>query len=272
MGIVNVTPDSFSDGGKFASVDAAVAHGVQLANEGADILDIGGESTRPGALAVAPDVEAARVVPVIAALRAQLPDAALSIDTRHASTARMALDAGADLINDVSGLGDPEMGAVVQEANVPVVLMHMQGTPATMQAEPRYDDVVGEVKAALLQLATRATDARIPRELVWLDPGLGFGKRTGHGVEDNCTLLSRLPEFHALGHPLVVGASRKRFIGNLSGREVPDRLVGSVVAAAAAAWAGAAVLRVHDVAATRDAISVASALDPTTWTTYWGTS
>lgn len=266
MGIVNVTPDSFSDGGRFTTEEAAVAHAVRLLEEGADILDVGGESTRPGATPVAPGEEMRRILPLIEALREHGITAPISVDTRHAETAAAALDAGADLVNDVSALADPEMGPLVAARDVPVVLMHMRGAPETMQEAPRYDDVVAEVVEALQASARRAEGLGIGREKIVLDPGLGFGKRTGSGTEDNCALLGGLPRLVDLGYPILVGASRKRFIGNLSGAAVEDRLPGSVVAAAAAAWGGAAIVRVHDVAATLQALHVAGAIDPSEWT------
>lgn len=266
MGILNVTPDSFSDGGRYFSPDAAVARAVRLVEEGADILDVGGESTRPGAEPVSPSEETRRVVPVIEALRAAGLEVPVSVDTRHTETARAALDAGADLVNDVSALADPEMGPLVRERGVAVVLMHMRGEPKGMQRGPSYEDVVQEVVGALADRARHAMDLGIPRERILLDPGLGFGKRTGSGTEDNCALLSGLPRLVALGHPVLVGASRKHFIGNLTGAPLDARLPGSVVAAAAAVWGGASVVRVHDVAETVQAVRLAAAIDPTEWT------
>lgn len=271
MGILNVTPDSFSDGGRYASLGAAVAHARQLVHEGADLIDVGGESTRPGAAPVPVAEERRRVVPVVEALRADGITVPVSVDTRHADTAAAALDAGADVVNDVSALADPEMGPLVAARGVPVVLMHMQGDPATMQQAPRYDDVVSEVWAELQTARDRAEEHGIVRGHIMLDPGLGFGKRTGGGTEDNGALLSGLPRLLDLGCPLLVGASRKRFIETLDGRpsEPDERLGGSITAAVAAAWAGAAMVRVHDVRETVQALQVAAALDPESWQTRW---
>lgn len=251
MGIVNVTPDSFSDGGRFGSTELAVAHALQLAEEGADILDIGGESTRPGASAVSLEEEIGRVVPVVAELvkRTRLP---LSIDTSKAEVARRCLDLGAEILNDVTALqGDPEMLQVVARSGAGVVLMHMQGTPRTMQQNPHYDDVVGNISAFLKERLAAAVAAGIDRSCITLDPGLGFGKTVAHNLE----ILSRLPEFQHLGQPICLGVSRKSFLGKVLGRPVEQRQAGSLAAACfAVAQSGAQVLRVHDVAATRDAV------------------
>jgi dihydropteroate synthase len=251
MGIVNVTPDSFSDGGRFASTRAALAHCEQLIVDGADILDIGGESTRPGAPPVSAGDERARTVPLIRELsrRVRVP---LSIDTTKASVAAAALDAGAEIVNDVSGMSrDPQMPEAARGAAV--CLMHMRGTPQEMQSLARYDDLLLEVQRELADAVARAAAGGIPLERIALDPGLGFAKTAEH----NFLLLRRLRELRQLGRPLVVGASRKSFLGKLSGKAAPDRLIGSVAAAVVAAGNGASVLRVHDVAATREALSVA---------------
>jgi dihydropteroate synthase len=254
MGILNVTPDSFSDGGRWLDPDAAVRRGVELVAEGADILDIGGESTRPGAAEVPADEELRRVTPVIEALARQVA-VPLSVDTRRSLVARAALAAGAAIVNDVSALGDPEMAAVVRAAGAGVVLMHMRGTPADMQRAPQYEDVVAEVRAFLAVRIEVAAAAGIGRERIVIDPGLGFGKTTAH----NLALLGALERL-ALLAPVLVGASRKRFIGELTGAPVDGRLAGSLTVAVWSVLRGAAILRVHDVAATRAAVRMAGAL------------
>jgi dihydropteroate synthase len=253
MGIVNVTPDSFSDGGQFAAADAAVAHGLELVRQGADLLDVGGESTRPGSQPVPLDEELRRVVPVVRELaaRAGVP---ISVDTSKAEVARQALEAGAHVINDVTALlGDPDMGAVVRDLGAGVVLMHMQGTPATMQIAPTYADVVAEVTAFLEARLQAAVDLGIAGERVALDPGIGFGKTSAHNRE----LLARLDQLRRLGRPVCLGVSRKGFLGRLLGRSAGERLAGSLAAACFCLGRGTAqVLRVHDVAETRDAVTV----------------
>jgi dihydropteroate synthase len=255
MGILNVTPDSFSDGGRWTTLDDAVGRGLALAAEGADIVDVGGESTRPGAAGVAPDEEAQRVVPVIARLARQTT-VPLSVDTRHAEVARAALAAGACIVNDVSALGDPAMAGVARAAGAGVVLMHMRGTPVDMQRDPRYDDVTAEVQATLRGRVAAARAAGIEEERIAVDPGIGFGKTTAH----NLALLRNLDRLVADGYPVVVGLSRKRFIGEIADAPVQDRLAGSLAGLVWCAWHGAAVLRVHDVAASRQALRVALAL------------
>ncbi len=250
MGIVNATPDSFSDGGAYDPL----ARALQLAEEGADILDIGGESTRPGAAPVEAADERRRTEPVIRELarRTRLP---LSIDTRKAAVAAAALDAGAEIVNDVSGLAhDPGLGRAA--AGAALCLMHMRGTPADMQSRAVYSDVMGEVQQELIEALQRARAAGIAEERIAVDPGLGFAK-TG---EHNLTLLRRLRELAQLGRPLLAGASRKAFLGTATGKQAPDRLLGSVAAAVLAASNGAAIVRVHDVAATREALAVADAV------------
>jgi len=256
MGVVNATPDSFSDGGRFLDPDAAAAQAERLAAEGADLVDLGGESTRPGAAPVAPEEEARRVVPVLERLRARGFALPISIDTRRASVARAALAAGADLVNDVSGLADPEMGEVVAAAGVPLVLMHMRGTPADMQGRAVYADLLAEVAAELRAALARAAAAGVPAERIILDPGLGFAKTPEQSVE----LLARVGELRALGRPLLVGPSRKRFIGHLTGAPVEDRLPGTLAAVAACVLAGVELLRVHEVAPAVQAARVAAAL------------
>ena len=257
MGIVNVTPDSFSDGGRHAGVQEAVAHGLRLLDEGADVLDIGGESTRPGADAVTARVEQDRVVPVIEGVLAARPDAVISVDTSKAVVAEAALDAGARWVNDVTGLGDPDMAPLCAGRDCELVLMHMRGTPRTMQADTHYDDLVGEVIDVLQGRVGQAVGAGVARERVILDPGLGFAK----DLADNPRLVAAVPRLRALGHRVLIGASRKGFIGRLT--DVPiaaERVHGSVGAALAAAWLGADVLRVHDVAATAQALAVQRAV------------
>ncbi|MGR3466213.1 dihydropteroate synthase [Limimaricola sp.] len=258
MGILNVTPDSFSDGGDHATRAAAVARARGLMAEGAEILDIGGESTRPGAETVPVAEEIARVAPVVAELRAAGITTPISVDTRNAATARAALAEGADMINDVSALGhDPEMAGVVASAGVPLCLMHAQGTPQEMQRAPRYDDVVAEVHDALASRIEAACAVGIARERLLVDPGIGFGKDLQH----NLTLLRALPVYHAFGLPLLLGVSRKRFIGTISGAEAPkDRMPGSVAVALLGAQQGAHVLRVHDVKETRQALRLQRAV------------
>jgi dihydropteroate synthase len=254
MGIVNVTPDSFSDGGQFLDADAAIAHGRELMAEGADILDIGGESTRPGAEPVDADEEIRRVIPVIEALTAD--GARISIDTTKAEVARRALDAGATIVNDVSAFRfDPELPAVVAEAGATCVLMHMLGEPRTMQKDPRYDEVVADVKHFLEERIAYARGAGVGERNIWVDPGIGFGKTLDHNLE----LIARLDEIAAIGRPVVFGASRKSFLGKLTGRQVDERLAGTIAANIIAHERGARVFRVHDVAPTVDALKVAAA-------------
>lgn len=255
MGVVNVTPDSFSDGGLYLDPEAAIAHGRELAAARAEILDVGGESTRPGAARVPAEEEMGRVVPVIRGLSDL--DCQISIDTSKAVVAAAALDAGAGIVNDVTALrGDPEMAGLCAERGATVVLMHMRGDPQTMQDDPRYDDVVGEVRAFLAERLQAATAAGIPEDHVWLDPGIGFGKTAAHNME----LLRRLAELRELGRPLVIGTSRKSFIGKVDGSAAGDRLGGTIASSVLAAAEGAEVLRVHDVAEVRQALAVASAI------------
>ncbi len=256
MGILNVTPDSFSDGGRFLDVAAAVAHAGQMIAGGAGIIDIGGESTRPGAAPVGIDEELARVIPVVTALKDC--GAPLSIDTRHSQVMRAALDAGASIINDVSALtADPDSLAVAAGSDARVVLMHAQGDPRTMQDSPRYMDVVAEVYDYLAQRIGACQRAGIDTGRLIVDPGIGFGKT----LEHNLTLLRDLRRFHPLGCPILVGASRKSFLSRLSGGASADaRLPGSLAAALAAIHQGVHILRVHDVAETRQALAVWQAI------------
>ena len=253
MGIVNVTPDSFSDGGKLGSTASAVAHGMQLASDGADILDIGGESTRPGALPVSIDEELDRVIPVIEGLVGK-SQARISVDTRKAEVMRAAANAGADIINDVSALMyDPRALDVVADTGLPVILMHAQGDPRTMQESPSYDHVLLDVFDFLEARIEACRHAGISPNRLIVDPGIGFGKTMTHNLE----LMAGISLFHGLGVPVLVGASRKRFIGTISGVDVAaDRVHGSVAAALAAVSQGAQIVRVHDVKATREALDV----------------
>jgi dihydropteroate synthase len=250
MGVVNVTPDSFSDGGRFYEPAAAVRHALRLAAEGADLLDIGGESTRPGAEPVSPSEELRRVLPVITALRRQTA-VPLSIDTSKAVVAQEALAAGAEAINDITALAaDPAMPALAATSSCGVVAVHMLGNPQTMQQAPVYQDVVGEVLDYLRRRRDALLAAGISQERIALDPGIGFGKTTEH----NLALLRAIGQFHGLGCPLLVGVSRKRFIGQVLGEPAAERTFGTIGAALAAARQGVQVLRVHDVAAVRQAL------------------
>jgi dihydropteroate synthase len=253
LGVVNVTPDSFSDGGEHLSTTAAVEHGLRLLEEGADWLDVGGESTRPGAPPVSSSEELARVLPVIEGLAKHAP---LSIDTSKPEVADAALQAGAVLVNDVSAFSDPRMGELVGRRKAAACLMHMRGTPRTMQLDPRYRDVVQDVADELEHAVQRAVEAGVPRARLLVDPGIGFGKT----VEHNWHLLRHLGSFRRLGCAVMLGTSRKSFLGKLTGREPKDRVMASAATAAIAGFLGAAqVLRVHDAAATRDAVLVAHA-------------
>ena len=258
MGIVNVTPDSFSDGGRLGSVEAAMAHGLALVGQGADLLDVGGESTRPGADPVPEAEEIARVVPVIAALRAAW-DGPISVDTMKPAVARAAVAAGATMWNDVTALTfSPDAPAVAAALGCEVVLMHMQGAPRTMQADPRYDDVVAEVRDALLARADAALAAGVARNRIWLDPGIGFGKTAAH----NLALTARLDTLVATGLPVLYGASRKRLIQVVdpTATDAGDRLGGSLALALEAARRGAGIVRVHDVRQTVQALAMQAAL------------
>lgn len=251
MGIVNVTPDSFSDGGLHAGVEAAISHALELAVQGADILDIGGESTRPGATLVSVEEELLRVIPVIEGLRDRSP-LPISIDTSKPEVMRAAIAAGAGMINDVHALGRDGAMDAAAELGVPVCLMHMQGDPATMQDDPRYEDVVAEVHAFFTQRLFACQMAGIDRKKIIVDPGFGFGKT----LEHNLRLLRQLPRLVELGVPVLAGLSRKGMIGAITGRAMDERVVGSAVAALIAVQNGAAIVRVHDVAATRDALEI----------------
>jgi dihydropteroate synthase len=270
MGVVNVTPDSFSDGGRYLDTGAAIAHGLALRDEGAAMLDIGGESTRPGAQPVGPREELARVLPVIEGLTAAGTGAVISIDTSKAEVARAAVAAGAGLVNDVSAFrADPGMAELVAAAGVDCCLMHMLGEPRTMQDDPRYDDVVSEVKAFLEERMAFAVAEGVAEERIMLDPGVGFGKTTEHNLE----LLRRLDELVAIGRPLVVGTSRKSFLGRLTGRSQPgERVAGTIATNVLAYLQGARVFRVHDVAPIHDALTVTAATVTAPWRTRTPTS
>jgi dihydropteroate synthase len=255
MGILNVTPDSFYDGGHHADRDAALAHARALVAEGADLIDVGGESSRPGALPITVDEECARVVPVVEALRRESA-VAISVDTTKAAVAAAALTAGADVVNDISaGRFDGAMLPLVAARGATIVLMHMQGTPATMQDAPRYDDVLAEVEAFLAGRVAAAIAGGIARNRIWIDPGIGFGK----GQEHNLTLLAGLGRLRRFELPILVGASRKRFLAAPGDDDPADRLAASLAAATLATAAGATIVRVHDVAATRRATALADA-------------
>jgi dihydropteroate synthase len=253
MGIVNVTPDSFSDGGRLATTDLAVAHGLELVRQGADLLDIGGESTRPGAAPVPVEVELARVLPVVTALARQTA-VPLSVDTSKAAVAQSCLDAGAQIVNDVTALnGDPATAAVVLKSGAGVILMHMQGTPATMQQAPHYDDVVAELRRFFRKCLKRCDALGLDRRQIVIDPGIGFGKTLEHNLE----ILARLAEFQRLGRPLCLGVSRKGFIGKILDQGVAERLLGSVAAVCyAMGRGGVQIVRVHDVGPTRQAVTL----------------
>jgi dihydropteroate synthase len=261
MGVVNVTPDSFSDGGAWLDPAAAIVHGRTLVAQGAAILDIGGESTRPGADPVSEAEELRRVLPVLEGLAGA--GARLSIDTSKAAVAAAALDMGATLVNDVTALrGDPLMAELIARRGCEVCLMHMLGEPRTMQRDPRYDDVVSDVRAFLEQRLEHAVAEGIARERIWLDPGIGFGKTIDHNLE----LLARLDEIVALGRPVVVGTSRKSFLGRITGRGPGERVAGTIATNVLALARGASIFRVHDVAEARDALLVAAATLRGRWT------
>jgi len=260
MGILNVTPDSFSDGSSFSTVDDAVKHAIQIQEDGADIIDIGGESTRPGALSISASQELDRVVPVIQKLVKKI-DIPLSIDTYKSEVAKKTLDLGVGMVNDITALkGDKKLVNIVASYNVPVCLMHMKGNPRDMQKNPVYNDIMSEITSFLKERAEYAIFNDVKKENIIIDPGIGFGKRTGRGIEDNCEILKRLSELKSLKYPILIGASRKTFIGNICGGEKPlphqDRLEGSLAAAITAVLNGADILRVHDVRQTKRCIDL----------------
>jgi dihydropteroate synthase len=269
MGVVNVTPDSFSDGGRYLDARAAIEHGLELEAEGAAILDVGGESTRPGAAAVPEDEELRRVIPVIEGLIGAGSRARISVDTSKPGVAARALDAGATLVNDVTALrGDPNMAGVIASAGAECCLMHMLGDPRTMQDDPHYDDVVGDIKAFLEERMAFAVRAGIAFERILIDPGIGFGKTVAHNLE----LLARLGEFLDLGRPVVIGTSRKSFLGRLTGRDVDDRVAATIATNVLAYERGARIFRVHDVGPVRDALTVTAATVSAPWTTQTSTT
>jgi dihydropteroate synthase len=256
MGILNVTPDSFSDGGQFFDTQSAIQHGLQMASNGAAIIDIGAESTRPGSQPIAAHSQVKRVIPVIKEL-AQRTAIPLSIDTYNVQVATAALDAGASIINDITALADDAMAELAAKRGVPAVLMHMKGTPATMQKEATYADVVKEVKEFLLERAMKAEKFGIPKEKIFIDPGIGFGKTAEH----NLLLLKHLDEFTATGYRVLLGTSRKRFIGQITGKENPaERVFGTAATVAMAAAAGVSIVRVHDVAQMIDVVKVVNSI------------
>ena len=256
MGVLNVTQDSFSDGGQFFDPDRAIEHGLQMAADGAAIIDVGGESTRPGSAPVSTDGQIKRVIPVIEALVKNV-DVPISIDTYRYEVAEAALEAGAAMINDITALSDERMGQLAAEQQVPVVLMHMQGTPATMQIEPKYEDVVSEVLEFLLSRARRAEDFGVAKNMIFIDPGIGFGKT----LEHNLLILRGLKRFVTTGYRVLLGTSRKSFIGRLTGKEKPsDRIFGTAASVALCVAAGVSIVRVHDVAEMVDVVKVANKL------------
>jgi dihydropteroate synthase len=256
MGVLNVTPDSFSDGGLFLDAQAAIAHGLAMQAEGADILDVGGESTRPGAEPVAPEEQIRRVVPAIEGLVAAGVRAQISVDTTRLAVAEAAIAAGASYVNDISAFrADPGLAGLVADRGLDCCLSHMRGDPRTMQSEAVYDDVVAEVKAFLEERLAAAVAAGIAEQRIMLDPGIGFAKRLEHNLE----LLRRLDELAALGRPIVIGTSRKSFLGRITGREADDRLAGTIATNVLALERGASVFRVHDVRPVADALAVTAA-------------
>ena len=257
MGVLNVTPDSFSDGGEFFGVEPSVAQAGKMFDEGAQVIDVGGESTRPGSDPVSPEEELSRVLPVIQGMLSARPDSIVSIDTYRSSVAKAALDAGARAVNDVTALGDPRMAGLMAERGCPIILMHMLGEPKSMQQHPRYEDVVREVRDFLAERAQQAIRAGVELENIILDPGIGFGKR----LEHNLKLLKSLDSLVELGFPVLVGVSRKSFLGKITGSEDPkSRLFGTVAANVLAYERGASLFRVHDVRANKEALAVAAAI------------
>jgi len=262
MGVLNVTPDSFSDGGLFREPDYAIEHGLRMAEEGADIIDVGGESSRPGSDAVSTDEELKRIIPVIEGLTSQLM-IPISVDTYKSQVAERAIEAGAQMINDISGLRfDPQMPHVAARYDTPLIIMHIKGTPKTMQQAPSYEDVMGEIITCLRERIEMAEQAGVDPHQVIVDPGIGFGKR----VEDNLMILNRLGELNVLKRPLLLGTSRKSFIGAILGKEVGERGVGTLATVAVSALKGAHVVRVHDVAQARQTVDMVDAIiSPEGW-------
>jgi dihydropteroate synthase len=259
MGILNITPDSFSDGGRYYSPEKAIQHGLEMVKAGAAIIDIGPESTRPGAALVEPSEQIRRAVPVIEALRKQT-DIPISIDTFNPDVAQTAFSAGANILNDITALSNPNLARLAAEKKIPVILMHMQGTPATMQLNPQYKDVVKEVTQYLLERAKVAQQSGIPKELIFLDPGIGFGKT----IEHNLLLLKHLEELTQTEYRVLVGTSRKRFIGQITGKSNPDqRIFGTAATVALSIQKGVSIVRVHDVAEMDDVLKVVNAVNKT---------
>jgi len=256
MGIVNITPDSFSDGGRYAEPAAALAHAKQLLADGADLLDLGAESTRPGSTPVPADEQWRRLAPVVEGLRRDVPDACLSVDTGLTEVARRALELGCHVVNDITALRDRGMAELVAKTGAGLVLMHMKGTPATMQNDPRYDDVVGEVMEFLVERVAMARAAGVAAECIAIDPGVGFGK----AIEHSYALVAHLDRLAAIGRPVLTGLSRKSFIGRLLDRPAGQRIEGSLAATAVAVLLGARIVRTHDVATTLPAVRIADAL------------
>jgi dihydropteroate synthase len=256
MGVLNVTPDSFSDAGQYFDTEKAIGHGLKMASDGAVIIDVGPESTRPGSLPVPADEQIGRAIPVIEAI-VKKTKTCISIDTTNYEVAKAALEAGATMLNDITALADEQMAQLAAQKQVPVVLMHIQGTPQTMQIEPRYKDVVAEVLAFLLERAKRAEEFGIPEERIFIDPGIGFGKT----LEHNLKLLASIDKFVKTGYRILVGPSRKKFIGTLTGKEIPaDRIFGTTAAVAHCASAGVSILRVHDIAEMAQVVKIANAI------------
>ena len=256
MGVLNVTPDSFSDGGQFLDAGRAIEHGLKMADDGAAIIDVGGESTRPGSASVSAKEQVKRVLPVIEAL-AEKVNVPISIDTCNYEVAKASLDAGAAIINDITALSDQRIGELAAERDVPIILMHMQGTPATMQVEPKYKDVVAEVLAFLLERAKQVERFGVDKSKIFIDPGIGFGKT----VEHNLSLLRSIDRFVDSGYRVCIGTSRKSFIGKITGREKPaDRIFGSAATVALCAVAGVSIVRVHDVAEMVDVVKIINAI------------
>ncbi|RJQ32744.1 MAG: dihydropteroate synthase [Actinobacteria bacterium] len=255
MGILNITPDSFSDAGKYFNQQKAINHALEMVNSGADIIDIGGESTRPGSVAVSLEEELQRVIPAIKAIKSSV-DIPISIDTSKPQVAKQAIEAGVDMVNDVAGLRDRELMKVVAEANIPTCIMHMQGKPRVMQDNPKYDDVVGDIKKFLSMQAQSAIEAGLDSKNITIDPGIGFGKTLEHNLE----ILRRLKEFKDAGYPILIGPSRKSFIGAITGKEVEERVWGTQASVACAILGGADIIRVHDVAEMKEVATVTDAI------------
>ncbi|MCJ7665027.1 MAG: dihydropteroate synthase [Desulfobacterales bacterium] len=264
MGVLNVTPDSFSDGGLFFESSRAIEHGLRMAEQGADIIDVGGESSRPGSDAVSPDEELRRVIPVIEGLATRL-EIPISVDTYKAQVAEQAIEAGAQMINDISGLRfDPQMSAVAARYDTPLIIMHIKGTPKMMQQAPLYDDVMGEIIASLREGIERAEQAGVDPHQVIVDPGIGFGKR----IQDNLVILNRLDELSALERPILIGTSRKSFIGAVLKQGVEERVIGTLTTVAVSALKGAHIVRVHDVPSVRQTTAMVDAIiNPGGWCT-----